>query len=147
MATNAKLVVLFQRAVIRAGAPHRPLNVLALGALLYGVGTGSVALGRGFWGFWTAMVILTVGELLLAPTGTAFAANLAPADMRGRYMGLYGLTWGVSFGIAPVIGGWLNDNVTPAAIWHAGLAMGSAAALGFLLLDRRLHTLAIAPAA
>ena len=113
MATNAKLVVLFQCAVIRAGAPHRPLNVLALGALFNSLGAGSVA--------------------------------LAPADMRGCYMGLYGLTWGVSFGIAPVIGGWLNDNVTPAAIWHAGLAMGSAAALGFLLLDRRLHTPRIAP--
>jgi MFS family permease len=84
------------------------------------------------------MVILTIGELLLAPTGTAFAANLAPAEMRGRYMGLYGLSWGVSFGIAPVIGGWLNDNVAPVAIWYAGLAMGLVAALGFLLLERRL---------
>ena len=39
----------------------------------------------------------------------------------------------VRFGIAPVIGGWLNDNVTPAAIRHAGLAIGLAAAAGFLL--------------
>jgi MFS family permease len=137
MTTNAILVVLFQYAVTRASMPHRPLNVLALGALLYGVGTGSVALGRGFWGFWISMVILTFGELLLAPTGTAFAANLAPADMRGRYMGLYGLSWGVSMGIAPVIGGWLNDNVAPATIWYAGLAMGLAACSGFLLLGRR----------
>jgi MFS family permease len=136
MATNATMVVLFQYAVTRASSPHRPLNVLAFGALLYGIATGSVALGSSFWGFWISMVILTVGELLLAPTGTAFAANLAPADMRGRYMGLYGLSWGVSFGIAPVIGGWLNDNVAPAAIWYAGLAMGLAAAAGFLLLKR-----------
>jgi MFS family permease len=136
MASNALMVVLFQYAVTRVSAPYRPLNVLALGALLYGIGTGSVALGRSFWGFWISMVILTVGELLLAPTGTAFAANLAPADMRGRYMGLYGLSWGVSFGIAPVIGGWLNDNVAPVAIWYAGLAMGLAAAAGFLLLRR-----------
>ena len=83
------------------------------------------------------MVVLTLGELLLAPTGTAFAANLAPADMRGRYMGLYGLSWGLSMGIAPVIGGWLSDNVAPVAIWYAGLAMGLAAALGFVMLDRR----------
>jgi MFS family permease len=116
MATNAMMVVLFQYAVTRASAPHPPLHVLALGALLYGVGAGSVALGDSFWGFWISRVILTVGELLLAPTGTAFAANLAPADMRGRYMGLYGLSWGVSFGIAPVIGGWLNDHVAPVAI-------------------------------
>jgi MFS family permease len=137
MTTNAIMVVLFQYAVTRASAPYRPLHVLALGALLYAAGTGSVALGRGFWGFWVSMVVLTLGELLLAPTGTAFAANLAPADMRGRYMGLYGLSWGVSMGIAPVIGGWLNDNVAPVTIWYAGLTMGLAAALGFLLLGRR----------
>jgi MFS family permease len=136
MATNATMVVLFQYAVTRASSSHRPLNVLAFGALLYAIGTGSVTLGSSFWGFWVSMVILTLGELLLAPTGTAFAANLAPADMRGRYMGLYGLSWGISFGIAPVIGGWLNDNVAPAAIWYAGLAMGLAAAAGFLLLKR-----------
>jgi MFS family permease len=137
MATNALMVVLFQYSVTKASAPHQPLHVLALGALLYGVGAGSVALGHGFWGFWASIVVLTFGELLLAPTGTAFAANLAPAHMRGRYMGLYGLSWGMSIGIAPVIGAWLNDNVAPAAIWYAGLAMGLAAALAFLALGRR----------
>jgi MFS family permease len=147
MATNATMVVLFQYAVTRASAPYRPLNVLACGALLYAIGTGSVALGHGFWGFWISMVILTIGELLLAPTGTAFAANLAPPQMRGRYMGLYGLSWGVSLGIAPVIGGWLNDNVAPVAIWHAGLAMGLTAALGFLLLERRLGATRSGPTA
>jgi MFS family permease len=137
MTTNAIMVVLFQYAVTRASAPYRPLHVLALGSLLYAAGTGSVSLGRGFWGFWLSMVVLTLGELLLAPTGTAFAANLAPADMRGRYMGLYGLSWGISMGIAPVIGGWLSDNVAPVPIWYAGLTMGLAAAVGFLLLGRR----------
>jgi MFS family permease len=67
--------------------------------------------------------------------------------MRGRYMGLYGLSWGVSLGIAPVIGGWLNDNVAPVAIWHAGLAMGLTAALGFLLLERRLGATRSGPTA
>ncbi len=136
MATNALMVVLFQYSITRATLRYRPLGVLTLGALLYGVGAGSVALGRGFWAFWTSMVVLTWGELLLAPTSTAFVANLAPAEMRGRYMGLYSLTWSVGHGIAPVIGGWLNDNIAPAAIWYAGLAMGLAAAAGFMLLGR-----------
>jgi MFS family permease len=147
MATNALMVVLFQVAVTRASSPYRPLHVLALGALLYGAGVGSVALGRGFWGFWLSMVVLTLGELLLAPTGAAFAANLAPSDMRGRYMGLYGLSWGLSLGIAPVIGGWLNDNVAPVAIWYAGLAMGLTAALGFVVLGRAARRAEVDPSA
>ena len=105
MATNAAMVVLFQYAVTRRSQRYPPLQVLALGALLYALGAGSVALGGGFWGFWLSMVVLTCGELLLVPTGTALAANLAPPDIRGRYMGLYGITWGVAFGIGPVIAG------------------------------------------
>ena len=138
MATNAAMVVLFQYAVTRRSQAYPPLRVLALGALFYALGAGSVALGHGFWGFWLSMVVLTFGELLLAPTGTALAANLAPPDMRGRYMGLYGITWGVAFGIGPVIGAFLNDQVAPAAIWLFGLAAGLAAVVGFLLLQRRL---------
>ncbi len=138
MATNAAMVVLFQFAVTRWRQRYAAWRTLTLGAAFYAAGAGSVALFHSFWGFWGSMVVVTVGELMLAPTGSTVAANLAPADMRGRYMGLYGLTWGASFGIAPVIGGYLNDNLAPAAIWVFGLVVGLGAAAGFLLLGRRL---------
>jgi MFS family permease len=136
MATNAAMVVFFQFPATRVSQRYAPLKVVALGMALYGLGAGSVALGSSFWAFWLSMVILTTGELLLMPTATAVAANLAPADMRGRYMGLFGLAWGVAFGIGPVIGGWLSDNVAPVAIWYAGLVLGLGAAAAVLLLAR-----------
>lgn len=89
---NAVMVVLLQVIVTRWSSRHPKLIILAMGALLYGLGAGSVALGAGFWAFMLSMIILTFGELLLAPTGAAFSANLAPPEMRGRYTGLYGLT-------------------------------------------------------
>ncbi|HNS03649.1 MAG TPA: MFS transporter [Anaerolineae bacterium] len=137
MATNATLVVLLQYRVTRTSQRYSNWRVLALGALFYAVGAGSVALGQGFWAFWLSMVILTFGELLLAPTGSAMAADLAPVDMRGRYMGLYGLTWGISFGLGPVIAGALNDNLAPVAMWVFAGAAGLVAAAGFALLGRR----------
>ncbi len=136
MSTNAAMVVLFQVAVTRWSSRRPNLRMLALGALLYALGVGSVALGAGFWAFWLSMVIVTFGELLLVPTGTAYAANAAPAEMRGRYMGLYGLTWSVAFGIGPVLGGWLNDNVSPAATWIGGMLVGFVGVVGFLVLER-----------
>ncbi len=136
LATNAAMVVLFQYPAMRLIRSYRPLVVMAAGAFLYAIGVGSVALGASFPAFLTSMVIVTLGELILIPTASTYAANRAPADMRGRYMGLYGLGWGVASGIGPVIGGVLNDNVAPAAIWYSGLLMGLAAAGGFLLLQR-----------
>jgi MFS family permease len=138
MATNAAMVVLFQYAVTRFSSSRPPFKVLAAGALFYAIGTGSIALGRGFWAFWISMVVHTVGELLIVPTATALAANLAPADMRGRYMGLTGLSWSVGFGIGPVIGGVLNDRIAPIATWYGALAAGLAGMVGFLFLERRL---------
>jgi MFS family permease len=136
MATNAAMVVLFQYAVTRTSERHSPWLVMALAALLYAVGVGSVALGSSFAGFLLSMIIMTGGELLLVPTGTTIAANLSPADMRGRYMGFYGLTWRVGIGIGPVLGGLLNDQIAPTAIWYGGAAFGLLAAVGFLLLGR-----------
>jgi MFS family permease len=135
--TNALMVVFFQLPVTQITKRYPPLLVLAGGSLFYAVGVGSVALGHGFWAFWLSMVILTVGELMLSPTATSYAANLAPADMRGRYMSIYGMTWGVALAIAPLMGGILNDRLGPPYIWLGGLAVGIASVFGFLLLARR----------
>ena len=137
--TNALMVVFFQILVTRITKRYRALPVLSLGALFYAFGVGSVALGRGFWAFWVCMIIMTIGELIMTPTATTLVANLAPAEMRGRYMSLYGLTWGVAAGIGPVLGGFLNDQVGPAAIWYGGLVAGLLSSAGFFWLSRRVQ--------
>jgi len=135
--TNAIMVVTLQLAVTNVTKRRPPLSMLALGTLFYAVGVGSVALGQGFWGFWMSMVILTIGELILVPTATTYVANLAPPEMRGRYMSIYSLSWGIAFGIGPVLGGLLNDNIAPAAIWYGGLVIGLVSAASFMLLTPR----------
>jgi MFS family permease len=135
--TNALMVVFFQFPVTQVTRRFPSLWMLAAGSLFYAIGVGSVVLGQGFWGFWVSMVVMTIGELILSPTATAYAANSAPPDMRGRYMSIYGLTWGAASGIAPVIGGYLNDTFGPITIWYGGFMVGMAATVGFLILARR----------
>jgi MFS family permease len=132
MTTNAIIVVLFQFSVTRLVSKLPPLRVLAFGSLIYAVGIGSIALGENFWAFMASMVVLTFGELLIAPTGTTLASQLAPAAQRGRYMSVYSLTVGIARGIGPVFGGMLNDNLSPAAIWYGGSAAGILAFIWFL---------------
>ncbi|HSJ58832.1 MAG TPA: MFS transporter [Anaerolineae bacterium] len=92
---------------------------------------------RGAW-HTRHMVILTTDELLLMPTGTALVASLAPAEMRGRYMGLYNLTWSVAYGLGPALGGVLNDQIAPAATWYGGMAAALVAMVGFVPMASRL---------
>jgi MFS family permease len=82
------------------------------------------------------MVILTFGELTLVPTASKYVADLAPADLRGRYMAIYWLGWGLARTISPIIGGFINDNIAPQAIWIGGLLFGLVSAFGLFLLSR-----------
>jgi MFS family permease len=134
--TNALMCVFVQYAVTRFTRQYRTLPVLGTGMLIYALGTGSVALMSSFWGFWLSMVILTFGELTLVPTASKYVADLAPADLRGRYMSMHWLGWGMARTLSPIIGGFLNDNLAPRAIWTGGLLIGLSSTLGIFLLSR-----------
>jgi MFS family permease len=134
--TNGLMCVFAQYPVTHITRRYRTLPVLAVGMLIYALGAGSVALMTNFWGFWLSMVILTIGELTLVPTASKYVADLAPADLRGRYMSLHWLGWGLARTLAPIIGGYLNDNIAPPAIWIGGLLIGLTSTLGLILLSR-----------
>jgi len=135
--TNALMVVFFQVYVTRITKRFHPLRVMVVGSLFYALGVGSVALARDFWGFWSSMVVMTVGELMLMPTSSSYVANLAPANMRGRYMSIYGLTWHVASATGPVIGGFLNDTLAPTATWYGGMVVGFLGMAGFIRMARK----------
>lgn len=135
--TNALMVVFIQMFVTRITKRYRPLPVMMVGTMFYALGVGSVTLGHSFMGFWISIVIMTIGELILMPTSSSYVANLAPPDMRGRYMSVAGLTWSVASGIAPVLGGFLSDNIAPVATWYGGFVVGLLGIMGFFILSRR----------
>jgi MFS family permease len=134
--TNALMCVFVQYPVTSITRRYRTLPVLAVGMLIYALGAGSVALMTSFWGFWLSMVVLTFGELTLVPIASKYVADLAPADLRGRYMSIHWLGWGLARTLAPIIGGFLNDNITPQAIWIGGLLIGLTSTIGLVLLSR-----------
>lgn len=135
--TNALMVVLLQVWVTRNARRFPAERVMALGAGFYAIGAGLVALATGFWGFWISMVVMTFGELLLAPTSSSYASLQAPPDQRGRYMSLYNLTWPVAAGVGPVFGGFLSDRIGAWAPWTGGLLVGLLGAAGFAWMGRK----------
>lgn len=83
------------------------------------------------------MVIVTIGELMAIPTASTYTANQAPENMWGRYMSLLALTWGAGSMVGPLLGGFLNDNFNPRAIWYGGGEAGILGSVVFLILVLR----------
>ena len=135
--TNAVMVVTLQIAVTSLTKRYRLLPMMAVGAFFYATANASIALSSHFWMFWLSMVIMTIGELILVPNSSTYVANLAPPEKRGRYMSLYGLTWGVASGLGPVIGGLLNDWFSPQAIWIGGAMVGYISVALFLWMEKK----------
>ncbi|MCK9506064.1 MAG: MFS transporter [Porticoccaceae bacterium] len=134
--TNALMVVFFQVLVTRKMKKYPDVQVMTWGAVFYVFAPLTIALSNSFWGFWLGMVIMTVGELVVVPRSSAYAANLAPVDKRGRYMSLYGLTWNVAAGISPVLGGLASDQIGPRAPWTFSAVIGLLAVLAFRRLKK-----------
>ncbi|HEY9087293.1 MAG TPA: MFS transporter [Anaerolineaceae bacterium] len=147
MAVNALMVIFFQYAVTRVTRRHPPVAVMIVGGLLYAAGIGGMAFGRTFPHFAVSMAVMTLGELVLMPTSTTYAANLAPAAQRARYMSFYNLGWGISHGFGPVVAGVLNDSISPAAMWWGGMAWSLLGALMFVVLRRRQKRAVASPTA
>ena len=136
MSLNAAMVVLFQFPITSFTERHARTTMLALAAVLYGLGFGLVGFVNTALLFALAIAIWTVGEMVHVPVSQAYVADVAPEDMRGRYMGAAGLTWGVGWSLGPLLAGLMMDFGDPRYVWYGCLIVGLAAAVAFLRLGR-----------
>ena len=124
LSMNAGIVVLFQFYITRRIQPHPPMLVIAWGTLLYALGFGMYGFVSTYQNFLLAMVVITVGEMLVAPVGQAIVAGFAPDDMRGRYMAFFGYSWSIPFTFAPTLAGMLMDSGDPNWVWFSAGIIG-----------------------
>jgi MFS family permease len=140
LSLNATMVVLFQFGITRRIEKRPPLLMMAAGTALYAIGFAMYGFVSTYVLFLLAMVIITVGEMIVAPVGQALVAKFAPEEMRGRYMAVFGYSWGISFAIGPYLAGLVLDNYDPRFLWYAAGIIGTLAVMGFLGLHRRVET-------
>lgn len=131
LASNAAMVVLFQFSIARWVDQRERSQMLALGATLYAFGFGLIGFVSTSLLFEVAVIILTLGEMVIVPASQTLAADLAPIDMRGRYQAVYGVTAGLGFGIGPVVAGALFDAGLGQWIWIGSLIVGLLVAAGY----------------
>lgn len=137
LSLNAIMVVLFQFSVTRWISKFKPLLVMTAGSLLYAFGFAMYGAVAAFSLFLLAMVIITIGEMFVAPVGQAIVARLAPEEMRGRYMAVNGFTWLIPFAIGPFLAGLVLDNADPRLLWYLAGILGVLAAAAYFSLEYR----------
>ncbi len=119
LSLNASMVVLFQFWITRRIKRFHPLKIMAWGMVIYALGFSMYGFVSTFWLFITAMVIITIAEMLVTPTGQAIVAKLSPEDMRGRYMAVFGFSWTIPTAVGPLAAGLIMDNYNPNWVWYA----------------------------
>ena len=140
LSLNAAMVVLLQFPITRRIENQKPLLMMAAGTLLYAIGFALYGFVSVYSLFVLAMVIITVGEMIVAPMGQALVAKFAPEEMRGRYMAVFGISWGLPFAIGPYLAGLILDNYDPRWLWYIAGVIGLLAVFGFLALHRHTET-------
>ncbi len=156
MSLNGLGVVLLQPLVGPALARRDGARLLATSAVFIGCGFGVNVLVA--WlpplpVYALGVLLWTIGEVVGFPASAAIVADLAPAELRGRYQGAFSMSWGVAFFAAPLLGGEVLTSFGARALWFVCLAIGISVALGHVLTAgprrRRLAALhhAVPPAA
>lgn len=94
LAVNGALIVLVTLHAVRWIERAPRFAVLALSAVLTGIGFGLTQFATALPFYALTVVIWTLGEILAAAIGPALVAELAPTKLRGLYQGVFGASWG-----------------------------------------------------
>jgi MFS family permease len=133
IALNGVLIVAGQLFVPRLIGARNRSRVLALAAVVTGLGFGLTAFADHALLYAVTVLVWTMGEMLNSPSNSTLIAELSPAEMRGRYQGVFSLAWSVaSFG-APIAGGFLQEHAGNTVLWLSCAGLGVVVAVGHLL--------------
>ena len=131
---NPLLVTVFQYPISRWTSRRSSRGVLAAGAILQGFALMLLLPFTSLGALIVAVVVLTAGEMLIAPVSSAVAAELAPERLRGSYQGVINLAWEGAWGPTALIGLWLVGRGQGEVLLALALPIGILAALVYLTL-------------
>jgi predicted MFS family arabinose efflux permease len=133
MAVNGIVIVLVQPLVVNRLQFHDRSKVLAAGCATVGLGFGALTLASTVPEYAAATFVWTLGEIMFSAVASSVIADLAPAHLRGRYNGLWGVAWGAGSMLAPLLGSRLLAVGRP-ALWLSCVVLCAVAAVAQLRL-------------
>jgi len=116
-------------------------TAMALGYTVLGAGLALNGLATSTPAFAVATVAWSLGDLVLLGRAYTVVAGIAPATARGRYLAVYGTSWGIAGIAAPLLGTQLLAHAGVRLTWAlvAALCLTLAAAQPALRTSFREH--------
>ncbi len=138
IAVNGLLIVVLQIPVTRFIQHRDARRLLILSSLLAGYGFGLTAFAGSLAVHALAVCVWTLAEIVNAPTQTSLVVRLSPLHGRGRYQGMYVLSWSVAALVAPLMSGFVVGRYGSEWLWGLCAVLGTVAGAGYWLLMRNL---------
>jgi MFS family permease len=137
IAVNGVLIVAMQIPVTRFIEHLDPRRLLVASSLLAGYGFGLTAFAGSVGVFVLTVCVWTLAEIVNAPTQTGLVVRLSPLHGRGRYQGMYTMSWSVAGLVAPLMSGFVIDRFGAEWLWGLCAVIGTVAGLGYWVLMGR----------
>ncbi|MFF0264222.1 MFS transporter [Kribbella sp. NPDC004536] len=96
---------------------------IAIGYVLLAAGLLVSAVAHTLPVFLLASVLWSLGDLFLLTRYLTQASGLAPDNARGRYLAIFGLSWGIATTIAPLTVTQLLETAGPRGLWLTSAAV------------------------
>ncbi|MFE1247120.1 MDR family MFS transporter [Streptomyces sp. NPDC058766] len=138
IAVNGVLIVVLQIPVTRFIEHRDPRRLLVLSSVLAGYGFGLTAFAGSVGVIALTVCVWTLAEIVNAPTQTSLVVRLSPTQGRGRYQGMYTMSWSVAALVAPLLSGVVVDRFGAEWLWGSCAVLGTVAGAGYAVLMRRL---------
>jgi MFS family permease len=96
---------------------------LAVGHLLLAAGLTGYAFSRSLPALLASAAVWSLGDLLIMGRVYALVTDLAPAGGSGRYLAVFGTSWGIAATLAPLLGTQLLARAGTGTLWTAMAAL------------------------
>ncbi|MES2796814.1 MAG: MFS transporter [Bacteroidota bacterium] len=136
---NGIIIVIFEMFLVyELEKRFKKMNIIALGLVFTGLSylvfnmvsaTGIVIV---------SLLFITFGEMFAMPFMQSATVARSSPKTRGKYLGLYGMTYSIAQIASPGLGTWVVANYSYSALWNGIFVACCAGATGFVFLRNRM---------
>ncbi|RIK63974.1 MAG: hypothetical protein DCC65_14960 [Planctomycetota bacterium] len=129
LAINGILITVFQLPMAAWLNRFNRAHLMPLASLLTAAGFGLTLFAVSPWHFAATVVVWTIGEMMQSPFLQAIVSDMAPMNLRARYMGVFTLSYAAAMSTGVPAGGQILVHAGGRYVWIATFVVGLVSAL------------------